>query len=122
MKVPCPGRSQVDWIKRQQRKNRKPVCRMTLEEVRKHCIPQDAWLVGFLTFLVQELLTEHGCWFLGCARQVYDVTEYIAYHPGGEEEICRGIGRDATPLFLETHPWVNVDLLLANCLIGYIAD
>lgn len=30
---------------------------------------------------------------------MYDVTPYVAYHPGGEKEMMRGAGRDATKLF-----------------------
>jgi hypothetical protein len=30
---------------------------------------------------------------------VYNVTAYFEFHPGGEEELSRGIGIDATALF-----------------------
>ena len=32
---------------------------------------------------------------------VYNVTKYVSFHPGGEEELMRGVGKDATKLFLE---------------------
>jgi len=37
---------------------------------------------------------------------VYDVTEYVKFHPGGVSEIMKGAGKDATSLFDS----VNCDL------------
>ena len=33
--------------------------------------------------------------------QVYNVTHYMEYHPGGLEELMRGAGQDGTYLFDE---------------------
>ncbi|KAF7278199.1 hypothetical protein GWI33_008693 [Rhynchophorus ferrugineus] len=33
--------------------------------------------------------------------RVYNITEYLAFHPGGEDELMRGAGIDATGLFEE---------------------
>lgn len=30
---------------------------------------------------------------------VYNVTSYFEFHPGGEDELMRGVGIDATDLF-----------------------
>jgi hypothetical protein len=30
-------------------------------------------------------------------------------------------GKDGTELFYKTHPWVNIDSLLASCLVGFLA-
>ena len=30
----------------------------------------------------------------------------------------RGVGDDATGLFDEVHPWVNVEFMMKKCLIG----
>jgi cytochrome b involved in lipid metabolism len=54
----------------------------TLEEVEKHSEVGDCWLV--------------------LDGKVYDVTEFINSHPGGEA-ILQGCGKDATELF-ETRP------------------
>ena len=40
------------------------------------------------------------------------------YHPGGEEELLRGAGIDATNLFNEVHRWVNYESMLKACLVG----
>ena len=32
----------------------------------------------------------------------------------------RAAGRDAAKLFMEVHPWVNWDGMLAECLIGIL--
>jgi cytochrome b involved in lipid metabolism len=49
---------------------------------------------------------------------VYNITPYIPYHPGGEPELLRAAGRDGTKLFGEVHPWVNWEGMLAPCLVG----
>lgn len=41
--------------------------------------------------------SEQDCWLI-ISGSVYDVTEFIATHPGGKE-ILRGCGQDATTLF-----------------------
>ena len=39
--------------------------------------------------------------------QVYNITPYIKYHPGGVQYIMKGAGRDATALFNKYHAWVT---------------
>lgn len=57
------------------------------------------------------------CW-VALKGNVYNVTTYLQYHPGGVEELMRGAGRDATELFNEVHRWVNYESILAKCLVG----
>ena len=52
--------------------------------------------------------------------KVYNVTPYVNYHPGGVNQLTRGAGKDATNLITRTHPWVNVELMLDRCMIGYL--
>ena len=40
------------------------------------------------------------------------------FHPGGDEELMRGIGKDATELFNQVHAWVNYESLLHKCYVG----
>lgn len=57
------------------------------------------------------------------AMQVYNLTPFLHYHPGGVPEIMKGAGRDCTALFDKYHPWVNFDTLVGvssggGCLDG----
>lgn len=78
--------------------NRGCVRPITLAELATHCTPDDAWMAV------------HG--------KCYNVTRYMAFHPGGRDELMRGVGRDATRLFDEVHAWVNYEQMLAKCYLG----
>lgn len=49
---------------------------------------------------------------------VFNVTRYMDFHPGGVDELMRGVGRDATKLFENVHPWVNYQSILQKCVVG----
>lgn len=53
---------------------------------------------------------------------VYNVTHYMDFHPGGWEELIKGVGRDATDMFNEVHKWVNYQSMLESCLVGKLVD
>lgn len=51
-------------------------------------------------YTVQEVASHSGkadCWTI-IDSQVYDITDYVSEHPGGDE-ILRACGKDATVLF-----------------------
>ena len=48
------------------------------------------------------------------------MTPYIGFHPGGLKYIMMGAGRDATTLFNKFHSWVNMDFLMAKCMVGLL--
>ena len=50
--------------------------------------------------------------------KVYNMTPYVAFHPGGEAEIMKAAGRDGEKGFMEVHPWVNWENMLGACLVG----
>lgn len=53
--------------------------------------------------------------------QVYNVTPYLRFHPGGVDYLMLGAGKDATALFNKYHRWVNVDMMMNACLVGLLA-
>lgn len=61
--------------------------------------------------------TEKDCW-VALKGNVYNVTTYLNFHPGGVDELMRGAGMDVTELFNEVHRWVNYESILAKCLVG----
>ncbi|XP_041043120.1 cytochrome b5 reductase 4 isoform X4 [Carcharodon carcharias] len=101
-----PGRSLMDWIRlKQSGKDMTGLCgrliAVTEEELAKHNKKTDCWI---------------------CIRgMVYNVTPYLEYHPGGEEELMRGAGADGTELFDQIHTWVNSESMLKECLVGRMA-
>uniref|UniRef100_A0A131XHK8 Cytochrome b5 reductase 4 n=1 Tax=Hyalomma excavatum TaxID=257692 RepID=A0A131XHK8_9ACAR len=73
---------------------------VTYEELVKHNKKDDAWI---------------------CLKgRVYNVTPYMEYHPGGVDELLKGVGKDATDLFNQVHKWVNFESMLEKCLIGKV--
>ena len=108
VKVPLrPGHSLMDWIRLTKsnvdlRGVGPKMLEVSEEELAKHNAPDDAWMAirGF----------------------VYNVSKYMSYHPGGAEELMRGVGKDATLLFNEIHNWVNFESMLKACLIGRLVQ
>ena len=49
---------------------------------------------------------------------VYNVTPYMDYHPGGFDELMKGVGKDATKIFNDVHPWVNYESMMSACIVG----
>jgi cytochrome b involved in lipid metabolism len=52
--------------------------------------------------------------------KVYNIAPYFPYHPGGEKELRKAVGRDGEKLFMDVHPWVNWDNMLGTCLVGIL--
>lgn len=100
-----PGRSLMDWIRlTHANPNLSGVngrfLEVTYEELMKHNKKDDAWI---------------------CLKgRVYNVTPYMEYHPGGVDELLKGVGKDATDLFNQVHKWVNFESMLEKCLIGKV--
>ena len=93
-----PGFSLMDW-------NRKRIdCKMTgtvsLDELRRHATSNDAWTVY--------------------EGQVYDLTPYLDYHPGGVQVLSGTFGGDCTQAFKKAHRWVNGHALLGKCRVGVV--
>ncbi|NWH29938.1 NB5R4 reductase, partial [Chloropsis hardwickii] len=98
-----PGRSLMDWIR--------------LTKSGKDL----TGLKGRLIEVTEDELSKHNkkedCWI--CIRGfVYNVTPYMEYHPGGEDELMKAAGTDGTDLFDQVHRWVNYESMLKGCLVG----
>ncbi|KIY64834.1 cytochrome b5 [Cylindrobasidium torrendii FP15055 ss-10] len=100
----APGHSPLDWanLKASGEDLRGVECLMRIPPsvLKRHNKRDDAWSAF------------HG--------KVYNITHYIAFHPGGEKELLRVAGRDGTKLFTSTHAWVNADAMLEPCLVGFL--
>uniref|UniRef100_A0A0P4W9D4 Cytochrome b5 reductase 4 n=1 Tax=Scylla olivacea TaxID=85551 RepID=A0A0P4W9D4_SCYOL len=102
-----PGRSLMDWVKlghsgADLAGTKGTLLDVTPQELAKHSKRNDAWMA--------------------LKGKVYNVTPYMEFHPGGEEELMRGAGQDATHLFNEVHKWVNFEGMLQKCLVGRLVE
>ncbi|EIW67529.1 hypothetical protein TREMEDRAFT_18995, partial [Tremella mesenterica DSM 1558] len=100
-----PGHSPLDWARltssgKNLRGTKSFPLRVTMDELKSHNKRDDAWSI-----------------FNG---KVYNITPYLSFHPGGEEELMRVAGREGTKLFMLTHSWVNLEYMLHECLIGML--
>jgi len=43
--------------------------------------------------------------FAHLVGKVYNITQYVEFHPGGVSELMRGAGIDCSDLFDEVHHW-----------------
>jgi cytochrome b involved in lipid metabolism len=73
----------------------------TMEEVKKHNSPDDAWTV--------------------IGGKVYDITSYVMQHPGGRL-ILAVVGKDSTEMLNRVHIDLKLEEFLSPYLIGIIED
>uniref|UniRef100_W5UKK7 Cytochrome b5 reductase 4 n=1 Tax=Ictalurus punctatus TaxID=7998 RepID=W5UKK7_ICTPU len=98
-----PGHSLMDWIRLTKSGHdltglKGRLIEVTEEELKKHNTRNDCWT---------------------CIRgMVYNVSAYMDFHPGGEEELMKAAGIDGTDLFDQVHRWVNYESMLKECLVG----
>lgn len=71
---------------------------ITMAELAKHNKENDAWIA--------------------IRGVVFNVTHYMKFHPGGIEELMKGVGKDATKIFDNVHAWVNYQSILQKCVVG----
>eukprot|EP01135_Chromosphaera_perkinsii_P001619 Nk52_evm89s207 gene=Nk52_evmTU89s207 len=78
---------------------------------------------GGLSVSLEELSkhnTENDIW-ISIGINVFNVTPYLDFHPGGREELMKAAGGDATALFNSVHPWVNYNYFLRKCKVGILS-
>ena len=83
------------------RKEPDPIASYTLDEVAFHATPADGWIALF--------------------GNVYDVTRWIATHPGGSV-IEHGLGTDSTQMFLQIGHSMNAYQALQSFFIGTLLN
>ncbi len=94
----------MDWMrlcdgkKSSSFKNNKPLQKIDKVELKKHNMQSDCW-------------TAYN-------GKVYNITQYLDYHPGGITILMQGAGKDCTNLFNKYHRWINIDNMLSTCLVG----
>ena len=94
-----PGRHLMDWV----RLNGS----MTAPKKLRNISPEELALHNKAT----------DCW-TAYDGKVYNITNYLPFHPGGEKKLMLGAGKDCTALFNRHHRWVNGHSMLSNCLVG----
>lgn len=70
----------------------------TLKEVAAHCTIDSCWMV--------------------ISDRVYDLTDFLEYHPGGYELMIEYAGADATNAFMEKPHTIEATAMLEKYLIG----
>ena len=65
--------------------------------------------------------TAESCW-TAIKGNVYDMTAFIAQHPGGERGILKTCGKDGTQDFLGAHSRGPAEKSLTNFIIGTLAQ
>lgn len=64
---------------------------------------------------------KEDCWLI-IENKVYDVTDFISAHPGGELLIINVAGRDVTDPFLANHPFDVPKKYLPMMQVGVVSD
>lgn len=75
-----------------------------------------------LPMIFPDELAKHnkpGDYWIAIAGNVYNVTDYVPFHPGGKEMLTTRAGTDATTEFNQMHSFVNHQSLLGKYLVGY---
>ena len=103
-----PGFHLGDWMRLTSvatnlsgRKDGEPLRKISLKELAEH-------------------KSEFDCW-TAYEGNVYNITQYLPYHPGGKQKLMLGAGKDCTELFNRYHRWVNISII-SKCLVGKLID
>ena len=56
--------------------------------------------------------------------KVFDLTPFMKFHPGGENQLMRAAGSvdEGERLFNKVHPWVDRDRILGESMVGILVD
>jgi cytochrome b involved in lipid metabolism len=95
-----PGFHLVDWMRLMQ------AMKVTPGKLRKISLRELA-----------EHKSQFDCW-TAYKGKVYNITQYLPYHPGGIPILMKAAGKDCTVLFNKYHSWVNAESMLSKCIVG----
>lgn len=100
-----PGFHLIDWMNLMKKsdfscRNGGPLRKVSLAELAEHN-------------------SEFDCW-TAYNGKVYNITQYLHYHPGGVPKLMEGAGKDSTALFNKFHAWINIDNMLSKCIVGIL--
>lgn len=100
-----PGFHLVDWMNLMKTsdfscRNGGPLRKISIAELASHTSQFDCW-------------TAYN-------GKVYNITQYLHYHPGGVAKLMEGAGKDCTKAFNKYHAWVNIESMLSKCLVGIL--
>lgn len=62
---------------------------------------------------------EDDCW-VALGGKIYNITDYLAYHPGGVKILLKYAGTECTAIFMKYHRWVNFERILDMCFLGFL--
>ena len=99
------SKRQMDWLRFVRNRPRTEITLrndITMDEVRMHNRTGDAWIVF--------------------NQQVYDISSYLTFHPGGAALLLRYAGLNVTTAFMKQHPYVNIKSILSTCLVGSLVS
>lgn len=68
---------------------------------------------------IEKHNTENDCWIV-VKNEVYDISKYLNYHPGGKKILMNFAGKDATEGFNKFHSYINIDRILGSYHVGSI--
>lgn len=92
------GRGLVNWFSHSQGKKPVKPTKLELEDVLEHNKADDCWVI--------------------IKGAVYDVTEFLSFHPGGAQLVLKYAGKDCTDAFIKYHHWIDPHGLLENYFMG----
>ena len=65
--------------------------------------------------------SRYDCW-TSYNGKVFNISQYMDYHPGGVKVLMAVAGRDCTKQFDKFHAWVNIETMLAKCYVGPLME
>lgn len=104
--VLAPKHSPMGWEKLKKSKDMRGISphdfplKLTKDELAKHNTFEDAWI--------------------SLDSKIYNVTDYLNYHPGGEKILKPFLGKEAAVIFRKYHRWVNYERILDDCFLGFL--